>query len=285
MVGPNEAFEQLADSNPVAVVPVPRPSAAEFVSDLTSDSVRLKPKLARTSQYKPGPLIALAAFLAIVVVGLVIALNTSGETDVVDTVPPPSTLPVPSTTAALSPALLIADKAASAWSEGDFSAVQGLMADGTSFGWSRSSDFAMGPVPWTDAELRARIEIDAALRTTIELSDCVEFSADRISCAILRTDDLVRAQGIEPAPDVRWRLTVEDGLIVEWVSLTPDLSNYFLRAREPFHEWLDDAHPEIESPYVANRGAPWRADTDFASVAAELVAEYAESLGGSNPSP
>jgi hypothetical protein len=224
-------------------------------------------------------LLAAAAFAAVLLLGVLIVTLSSTQGDVVDTVLPPTTVPVATTVATTSELSLGAAQFAVAYSSGDYESVRALLADGTQFGWSRISDFASGPVLWTEPEFRARYEIDTALNTTITLTECEDLDERRVSCAVLRVDDLVRAQQLEPAKDVRWRLTIEDGQVLEWTHHTPDLSRYFLDAREPFHLWLDEAHPEVEAPYVDNRGAPWRHDTNFVEIAPDLVAEYAASLG------
>lgn len=279
MVSSNEAFARLQDANPVAVVAVAKPSAAEFIADQGPGQVRSKTPRTRARLLNRGPLIGLAIFIVVLVVGVLISLNTGEGSDVVDTVPTPTTIPATPSTAAVSQLRQVAEELASAYGTGDFEAIDSLVANGTAYGWSRHSDFTSGPVYWTEPELRARVEIDAALNTTVELTDCQDLAETRISCAILRFDDLVRAQRLEPVGDVRWRLTIEDGQVVDWVEFTPDISNYFEKAREPFHEWLDENHPEVENPASDARGLPWRTDTGFADVAADLVAEYAASLG------
>ena len=276
---PDNAYLKLERANPAPLSTVERPSAEEFLAAITEEAPFLS-----TAPRPPrrGPLVAVAAFVVVLLVGLVAVLLVSAEEQVVDE--QTTTTSLPQTTSTLpttqpSEAISVAFGLASAYSSGDFSELESLLADGTSYSWSRSSDFVSGPIVWTREEFAARFDIDVALNTTIELENCQELSETRVSCAILRYDDLVRAQQVEPSPDVRWRLTVEDGLVVEWLHFTPDISAYFEMAREPFHRWLDVAHPELEAPYSDLRGQPWRRDTDFASLAPDLVAEYADSLG------
>ncbi len=279
MVSSNEAFDRLVEANPAAVVSVAKPSAADFIAGQGLGQVTLMPLRTGPRLLNRGPLIGMAVFVVVVVVGLLISLNIQGVTDVVDTVPTPTSLPIAPSTTPVSTLQQVAEELAGAYSTGDVDAIDSLLADGAAYGWSRSSDFVSGPVYWTETELRARVGIDAALNTTIELTDCQDLAETRISCAILRFDDLVRAQGLEPVGDVRWRLTIDEGQIVDWVEFTPDISNYFEKAREPFHDWLSEAHPEVEHPATGLRGQPWRTDTGFAAVATDLVAEYAATLG------
>ncbi len=277
MVSPNQAHDLLVADNPAPTTPVERPTAAEFLQGQTTSVIHLDQSDRTAAWAGRGPLVAAAAFAAVLLLGALIVVLSAGRDDVVDRIPTPTTLLVPDLDA--SQLQTQAEQLAAAYSSGDFEAVTGLLAEGTQYGWSRTSDFVSGPVLWTSEELRARLEIDAALNTTITLTGCQDLDSRRVSCAVLRVDDLMRAKGLEPINDVRWRFAIDDGLVVEWTEVTPDLSRYFTEAREPFHRWLDDNHPELETPYSDLRGQPWRTDTDFVEAAADLVAEYAASLG------
>ena len=271
---PETAYAQLVEANPAPVVPVDRPSAQDFLKAIEEETPFVAPPTRRPRRQRPE--VAVVAFIVVLLIGAVTLLLVSSDEQIVDE--PSTTTTVFSTTTTvsvpLSEALAVAQELAVAYSAGDFADLEALLAEGTSYSWSRSSDFVAGPVIWTREEFEARYQIDVALNTTIELVDCQEFSESRVSCAILRHDDLVRAQRIDPSPDVRWRLTVEDGLVVDWVHFTPDISDYFLFARDPFHTWFLDAYPDLTPPFTDLCGQPWKWDTDFATIASDLVAEY-----------
>jgi hypothetical protein len=281
MMTPDQAYRRLRKGNPAPVRRTDRPSAETFLALARSEPaspVRSSTPLARVRS--SGPVLAVAAFVAVLAVGLLAYWLFSFEGDVVDDPPVPTTAVAQTTTSILRSSLVdSANELAAAYSSGDSQAVTALLAPGTAYGWTRVSDFGAGPVLWTADEFEARFAIDTALNTRITLTDCEELAGDRISCAVLRMDDLVRAQSQDPTGDVRWRLTFADGLITEWIEHTPDISVYFMETREPFHQWIDVNHPEIEVPHTDLRGQPWRADSGFELLASDLVAEFAESLG------
>lgn len=281
MMTPDLAYLRLKEANPAPVHAMERPSAEAFLALATSEPA------SPTRSHRPlsggrssGPALAVAAFIAVLAFGLFAYWLFSFEKDVVEDPPVPTTQPTQTTTSVSTSSLVgPANEFASAYSSGDVDAVKALLAPGTAYRWSRVSDFVAGPVLWNAEEFEARFAIDTALNTTIALTDCQELDANRVSCAILRMDDLVRAQDQVPSADVRWRLTFQNGLVTEWTEHTPDISAYFEDTREPFHLWLDAQHPEIEPPYTDLRGQPWRADSGFELVASDLAAEFAESLG------
>lgn len=279
MVTPIQAHEQMVAANPAPVRTVERPAAAEFLAEAEGDVIWLRDLSPERRWMTRGPLAAVTIFLIVAALGVLIAVLSSSRSQVVDTVPVPTSLVVPTTVELTSEAQQMAHLLAAAYSSGDFESVTAYLADGTSYGWSRASDFVSGPVQWTDAEFRARYEIGVALNTTITLTECQDLDENRVSCAILRLDDLVRGQRLDPSKDVRWRLAVEDGLIADWVEHTPDISIYYDKVIRPFRRWLNETHPEIEDPLTDLEGQPWRADTDFAEIAPDLVAEYTASLG------
>ena len=65
--------------------------------------------------------------------------------------------------------------------------------------------------------------------------------------------------------------------MIQWEEVIPDIPEHS-EARTPFIRWLTETHPEIENPGVFI-GSPWRTDTGFEDQVADLVDEYAASLG------
>ena len=286
MIDRDTAFEALRNINPVPGDQTGAPPTIEEILEKakTQDGqAELVPIHRGPRSRRTGPLVAVATFVTLVVVGALFAWLVGSGSDAVDspdTIGPPTPSSVTSSTVAtgaafqVSPAdLQVIDDFATAYSFGDYDELRSMAPDLT-FSWQRLSD---PPVPWTEAELRARYEIDAALETRLSFVGCQQLAAERVSCVILRDDALVRGVGIDPPTDVRWRFTLADGAVSSIEEITPDVSDYDELAKHPFLQWLQREHPEIENPGTGFRGSPWRADTDFADVAAELVAEWVAS--------
>jgi hypothetical protein len=289
MMTPERAYVEMQEANPARVVEVlDRPSAEEALAAARSARAG---RGARSGGQGLGGLssglgihgawVAAVVFAIVLVAGLVTAVLLSGTGDVVDDpVVPTTVLQVPTTEASTTTSTTIAteildlvDAFAVAYNSGDHEALRALLAPDTTFMFDRQSD---PPAPWSDEDLRVRHRIATELSTQISLQDCVRLSGIRISCRVVRNDDLVRIADIEPPSDTFWRFAFEDGLAVQWEELRPDTPEYS-EARVPFIRWLTEEHPEVENPGVFI-GAPWRTDTGFEDQVADLVGEYAASV-------
>jgi len=289
MMTPERAYVEMQEANPAPVVAVlDRPSADEALAAARSarPSRGVKSFGPSVGGLRPGlrvhgAWVAAVVFAIVLVAGVVTAMLLSDTGDVVDEpVVPTTVLQVPTTEASTTtsttiPAetLELVDAFAAAYNSGDHEALRGLLAPDMTFLFKRQSD----STPWSDEDLRVRHRIATELNTQISLEDCARLSGIRISCRLILTDDLVRIAGIESPSDKFWRFAFEDGLATEWEEVIPDVPEYS-EARVPFIRWLTETHPEIENPGVFI-GSPWRTDTGFEDQVADLVDEYAASLG------
>lgn len=172
---------------------------------------------------------------------------------------------------------------AETYSRGDLNEMKAMLSSDAAFTFRGISK---EEVVWTDGELETRYRIDAALNTTLTFNDCYVIGSNRVTCRVFRIDDLVRVLDLEPARnpntplfrDVRWTLEFEDRRVTDWVELAPDESQYHRAARDPFLDWLAEAHPALATPVADVAGRPWRADPGFALIVADLIAEWAGSL-------
>lgn len=292
MITAEKAFEALQAANPAPVKPVPGRASAEealYSARSAAESAEIELTPSRPRPRLSGPSVAAMAFAAVILLGLVVTLLFADRPEIIDQPTPTSIPTTPSTPTSSVPSTLetsvppdpvseqslgIIEDFASVYSTGDYQALTSV-APGLSFSWQRRSD---PPVPWTDEEFEARFEIDAALNTQLSFSDCQQLANDRVSCVVLRSDDLVRALDLQPPGDVRWRLGLDDGAVTTIEEITPDAPRYYHEVRKPFQQWLAVAHPEVENPATDLEGTPWRADTDFAEIAGDLVAEWAMAL-------
>ena len=96
---------------------------------------------------------------------------------------------------------------------------------------------------------------------------------------MLRTDDLVRIQGLEVATDGLITLRFRDGVVTSWAERYGLDIDYQDLAVTPFANWLRDTYPAVPNPKVQG-GAPWWTPRgDIVDQLQGLVAEYAASLG------
>ena len=291
MISSDQAYAAFRDANPapaVEVADLPSPLEALRTAQGTPPPTPSAPPPGRRAPV--GLLTAAAVFLVVVVIGALAVLLTGGSQEFVDEpLPPPSTtIPstttpptttAPTTTAApvIEPqtqALL--DQFAAAYSSGDFDAFAPLLDPELELEILIEQDPA---VVWDLAEVREQFGFYRALNTSMDLEDCRTLSSEAVSCLLLRTDDLVRIQGLEPARDVRVALRFADGLVTSWEERPAKGDNYQLLAVAPFARWLDENHPEVPNPKIRG-GAPWWTPRgDIVAQLPALVAEYAESLG------
>lgn len=286
MMTPERAYIEMREANPAPVVAVlNRPSADEALA--VARSVRRGRGIRSPGQGLSGfgsgvrihgAWVAAFVFAIVLVAGVVTAVLLSDTGEVVDDpVVPTTALQVPTTegssTSIGAETRELVEAFAAVYNSGDHDALRALLAPDMTFLFKRQSD----STPWSDEDLRVRHRIATELHTQISLLDCVRLSGIRISCRLLLDDDLVRIAGIERPSDKFWRFAFEDGLVIQWEEVIPDVPEYN-EARAPFIRWLTETHPEIENPGVFI-GAPWRTDTGFEDQIAALVDEYAASLG------
>lgn len=286
MMTPERAYIDMQQANPAPVVAVfDRPSADEALAIARSARQGRRARPAGqgfgglgSGLRIHGAWVAAVVFAIVLVAGVVTAVLLSDIGEVVDDpVVPTTVLQVPTTEASTSSSIAaetleLVDAFAAAYNSGDHEVLRALLDPDMTFLFKRQSD----STPWSDEDLRVRHRIAAELNTQISIQDCVPLSGIRISCRVVRNDDLVRIAGIEPPSDTFWRFAFEDGLAIEWEEVIPDVPEYS-EARTPFIRWLTEMHPEIENPGVFI-GAPWRTDTGFDDQVAGLVDEYAASV-------
>lgn len=288
---PERAYAELREANPAPVVQVAdRPKADDALANaISADKRTVESSHIRSSlRIEPatrlhGAWIAAVVFVIVLLAGFVTTLLLSGSGEVVDDPVVPTTLlqtPTTIESSASTPTTISAEvlglveNFSNVYNSGDHDALLSLLHPDTTFMFDRQSD---PPAPWSSDDLRIRHQIATELSTTVTLTSCEQLSGIRISCQVVLVDDLVRIAGIDPPADTFWRFAFEDGLAIQWEELRPDTPRYN-EARAPFIRWLTETHPEIENPAVFI-GAPWRTDTGIEDQIAELVDQYAASLG------
>lgn len=285
MITPDQAYEILSEANPAPVVHRSR--------HLSADIALADAKAAADSSVGPvgtvsplprwrGLAVAAVAFAVVLAIGIITALLLADVGEVVDDPPVPTTvLPAPTTvpdeSAETIPAetLQLVEHFAQVYNSGDFDAVTELLAPGVTKVRRRGND---GPTTASQEESRIRYQIESELNTRLTFTRCQSLGPDRVSCAVERVDDLRRSLGVEPFADIRFRFQFEDGLITEWFESVPESNEYDVMVIGPFIRWLTETHPEIPNPKPAV-GAPWRVDAGIEVQIAELVDEWAASLG------
>lgn len=287
MITADRAYGALRDANPAPVQEVDGlPSPTEALR--RAQQVPLPPSRPRPPQRRIGVglVTAAAVFLLVLALGALALFTTGDGDDVVDEPEVTTTLPNPTTTVppttappAAPPSItpetqVLLDEFAAAYG-GDFDTFAALLDPELRIEILIELDPA---VVWGLSELREQFEFYEALDTSLELGNCIALDSGAVSCLLLRTDDLTRIQGLEPATDVRITLRFEDGRVTSWTERPAKGDLYQLLAVAPFSRWLTENHPELPNPKVQG-GAPWWTPRDgIVDLLPGLVAEYAESV-------
>lgn len=274
--------------------PVPDPSSAIADDELDallllirarSTHVDVKETLAPVEAEKPNRnwVIAVATFAAVIVVIGVAVLLAPVRNDSPPATTPPTTRAVPPTTAVddviVEPEVELTDEMVAlvdayeaAFNSGDLDRYLGMY---TSTVVREAS--GLGTVWTSSLEDEVRFyEFAREVGTSIELTECEPRDGGMVSCRALRTDDLTRAAGIEPAWSIL-TLGFDGGQVTTWREAMAGYAFYEI-ALEEFASWLDEAHPEAGSIVVRTAVTDWIMTAENGRLAHRYLAEWIASM-------